>query len=230
MFVAITLKLFNMPVYGVLQCCLQVLRLHAVSHARRRRYRGTLPPGEEGDPVPNVFQVNSASSARGMSGMSALLEGRLRQLIRTLPEQDERARLLRNFLRRAPRERDGTIELGAMLHILQALEGGRGLMTSSRRTPQETLDLLPTFAFEPREVPPLPPGETDEDEIHRHKCMVCLTEYESGEMIRTLPCLHQFHRGVCLPRRALHPLFLWLPMSSSTSPCEGGKACVVLPM
>ena len=32
-----------------------------------------------------------------------------------------------------------------------------------------------------------------QSEDQNKKCMVCLTEYEAKEKIRTMPCLHYFH-------------------------------------
>ena len=31
-----------------------------------------------------------------------------------------------------------------------------------------------------------------EDEANK-KCMICITEYEDSESVRTMPCLHYFH-------------------------------------
>ena len=49
---------------------------------------------------------------------------------------------------------------------------------------------------------------TGEDEAMT-KCMVCLVEYEKNEELRTMPCLHFFHRE-CIDK--------WLLERGSTCP------------
>ena len=41
------------------------------------------------------------------------------------------------------------------------------------------------------------------------KCMICLVDYEPGEELRTMPCMHFFHRE-CIDR--------WLLKQGSTCP------------
>ncbi|KAI8607421.1 hypothetical protein BC830DRAFT_1249204, partial [Chytriomyces sp. MP71] len=64
------------------------------------------------------------------------------------------------------------------------------------------IDSLPTKAYKlakesatssKGKEPALPPPIEDEDA----KCAICLTEFEAGEAVSGLPCLHWFH-GVCI--------------------------------
>ena len=51
------------------------------------------------------------------------------------------------------------------------------------------LDALPTHAYK------LPTGKTDAERSQEcTQCMVCLDDYGDGDEVRTLPCMHFFHK------------------------------------
>lgn len=47
---------------------------------------------------------------------------------------------------------------------------------------QEELDRLPVYTV---------------DSDSSHKCFICLSEFIKGDVVRILPCLHQFHQAEC---------------------------------
>jgi hypothetical protein len=52
---------------------------------------------------------------------------------------------------------------------------------------EQQIDILPTRVFSTDTLP------SDPSEEHTD-CMVCLLEFEDGCVLRTLPCMHSFHR------------------------------------
>jgi hypothetical protein len=52
------------------------------------------------------------------------------------------------------------------------------------------LTALPSYPFRPLEKQI---GESDDDFMLRTQCQVCLGDYEGGEEVRALPCMHVFH-------------------------------------
>merc|ERR1712093_62088 len=64
----------------------------------------------------------------------------------------------------------------------------------STRTPsasQSQIEVLPTRTVTVKPQPAEDGTGTEEDE--RITCMICLSEKEVGDTLRTLPCMHDFH-------------------------------------
>eukprot|EP00736_Rhodelphis_marinus_P010315 Rmarinus@m.14247 len=81
---------------------------------------------------------------------------------------------------------DGTLNvelLEEMADQLHVMENGAS---------NELIDMLPTHKFVASSM------HSSEEETHK-KCLVCLTEYEDGEELRTLPCFHYFHKDCVDP-------------------------------
>jgi len=64
---------------------------------------------------------------------------------------------------------------------------------------------LGTKAASDQKQTPRKPDDTD------NKCLICISEYEEGEQVRTLPCFHRFHSD-CIDR--------WLANSTSCPICK----------
>jgi hypothetical protein len=83
-----------------------------------------------------------------------------------------------------------------------AADSDRTRTVASRLNPQSGVQLtneekcaiilsaLPSYAFKPLEKQQ---GESDDEYTLRTQCQICLGDYEEGEEVRALPCMHVFH-------------------------------------
>lgn len=76
--------------------------------------------------------------------------------------------------------------------------GGQG---RERRGDKKVIAALPTREWVPRpSAPPLESaGDQAQESAEAPSCMVCLEEYKSGDIVKTLPCLHYFH-SACIDK------------------------------
>lgn len=79
-------------------------------------------------------------------------------------------------------------ELVQLLSILAARPGSSSSMPAAS---QRQIDQLPEHKVT---VVPEPQEGIDITEDERITCMVCISEKEVGETVRTLPCMHSFHK------------------------------------
>lgn len=95
--------------------------------------------------------------------------------------------MLSNRLRMALLERDFT---GDDYEMLQGLDEESSTSPHPRRGAEQVqIDRLPLHTVTPREVADnatLPGGAPT--------CNICLGPYEANEEVRTVPCMHQFHK------------------------------------
>ena len=70
-----------------------------------------------------------------------------------------------------------------------------------------TAEFLQRYSHEVRDEPDSPNKEEVDD--GSRKCMVCIMEYDAGDSVRTMPCLHYFHTE-CIDK--------WLLQRATTCP------------
>ena len=86
------------------------------------------------------------------------------------------------LLGRMPRDSSGGIDPRAIGALRNELDRAKGCSA-------EVLALLPVHSFVP--AAPLPGGEERAGEARQ--CSICMSGFEAGEALRTLPCFHIFH-------------------------------------
>eukprot|EP01114_Cavostelium_apophysatum_P019326 TRINITY_DN6197_c0_g1_i2.p1 TRINITY_DN6197_c0_g1~~TRINITY_DN6197_c0_g1_i2.p1 ORF type:complete len:331 (-),score=46.72 TRINITY_DN6197_c0_g1_i2:21-1013(-) len=94
--------------------------------------------------------------------------------------QDERVATLPPHLQRVVRG-DGPADYESLLALEELLH------PVNRGATQETLQVLPTHKYHA--------SATLSNDESKTKCGICLADYEEGEELKTLTCLHSFHSG-----------------------------------
>ena len=87
-------------------------------------------------------------------------------------------------------------ELLASADVLDRFIDLQETLAARRGVSQEVLDSLPVESYK------RPETETDRPES-ASQCMICLSDFEDGELLRRLPCTHVFHK-VCIDEWLLH--------------------------
>ncbi|XP_053388155.1 LIM domain-containing protein A-like isoform X2 [Mercenaria mercenaria] len=80
----------------------------------------------------------------------------------------------------------------------------------NRGASQETIEQY-TLPHKYKKVKRINDDEDDDEENHLEKCTICLSEFEDGEDVRRLPCMHLFHI-VCVDQ--------WLGMNKKCPICR----------
>jgi len=116
------------------------------------------------------------------------LEARVRSLLSKLPSNDPHSIFLRALLERLPRNADGTLDSNALNELEHQINA------ALRGAPEALINAMPTREFKSSALP----KEASNLEEHS-SCTVCMSTYEEKEILRTLPCLHSFHRDCIDP-------------------------------
>ena len=74
--------------------------------------------------------------------------------------------------------------------VASRLHPSSGIQLSNEEKCAIILTALPSYPFKPLEKQD---GETDDEFTLRTQCQICLGDYEEGEEVRALPCMHVFH-------------------------------------
>ena len=128
------------------------------------------------------------------------LELRVRSLLSKLPPNDPHSIFLRALLERLPRNPDGTLDSNALNELEHQINA------ALRGAPEALINAMPCREF--REST-LPKNATNLEE--HSSCTVCMSAYEEKEILRTLPCLHSFHRDCIDP---------WLKQNKTCPMCK----------
>ena len=81
----------------------------------------------------------------------------------------------------------------AILNVAHRLRPQSGVALSNEEKYAIVLSALPTYAFRHLTKEG---GESEEEYVLRTQCQICLCDYDEGEQVRVLPCMHAFH-GAC---------------------------------
>ena len=74
--------------------------------------------------------------------------------------------------------------------VASRLNPQSGVQLSNEEKCAIILSALPSYSFKPLDKQE---GETDDEYTLRAQCQICLGDYEEGEEVRALPCMHVFH-------------------------------------
>ena len=113
----------------------------------------------------------------------------------------------RHLLRRHLVELQGSAHPQAENMLREFLMGNHSA-SGRRHTPLSILNQLPVRTLTASEVRQIAERGADEN---LSSCLVCLSDYEADEEVRTMPCLHFFHT-VCIDK--------WLSKSISCPICK----------
>mmetsp|Transcript_22084 Transcript_22084/g.61303 ORF Transcript_22084/g.61303 Transcript_22084/m.61303 type:complete len:274 (+) Transcript_22084:3-824(+) len=93
----------------------------------------------------------------------------------------------------------------------QLLELGGSMGGGARGASRETIDSLPTRSYQSRSAKQSSNSRAEASTTQasssggpgassdQYKCCICMSDYEEGDTIRTLPCLHCYHAGCIDP-------------------------------
>lgn len=107
-------------------------------------------------------------------------------------------------LRLVMRERDMTGEdYDSLLQFNDEAGPATGALVNEIGASQDEIDRLPLRTLTPAD------DILMSDDNHQSRCAICLENYQAGERVRTVPCLHRFHSNCIdqwLANRAICPI------------------------
>jgi len=127
------------------------------------------------------------------------LRTRLQTVLRDMPAGDRHREVVQNL-------HDQLVMLPYnMPHVaLQGLQIGQQAPPPNAGGSRSEIENLPTRIYKCSSSE----AERPKDQV---TCMVCLSEYEEGEVLRTLPCFHSYHQG-CID--------IWLQRNKTCPVCK----------
>jgi len=130
-----------------------------------------------------------AFNQQELAQANQILRLRLQTLLSQLPENHPHRGALIGMEQRLANDPSGF----HMQQFLAAMRGGEGAAPNAMHAAnQSQIDQLPTSIFESSTI-----SENTNTELLT--CRVCLSEYEDGDVLRTLPCFHRYH-AECIDR------------------------------
>lgn len=132
-------------------------------------------------------RVREEAMQREMDRGVSMVEERIRALLQHIPEQHPQRRAVEALLMQLqgqPRGLFGHQFLQMMMN--PRLDSEEEYHRAAQRF---EIDQLPTMIYDSSTVP-----ESMQADNEWNTCRVCLSEYEDGDHLRTLPCFHKYHK------------------------------------
>jgi len=147
-------------------------------------------PNMMGGPMGGMGGMGGPSRMRYVGSSPHEIRARLQELLRGMPANDPHRVIIQQMY-----EQMALIEHmppnafdRSLLNLIRAAQQG-AVQSANQGASAREIACLPTRTY----VAPTPEQESKTAKEHK-SCMICLCDYETDEVLRTLPCFHSYHK------------------------------------